>query len=285
MSETILSHLSNTATPPTHEWLMRKNIMHCQVIEQELKLLLDEMIEDASDTEEGITGIDQQIATLSEMQFQQQNKKIVQIGDEIFLIPVNKEIDDLSAQERAEAHIAYQRLKPEAREAIARAQADRAQQAALIERKTMLQMRREHLQQDILIMANQLVSLQAAYAAAEQELQQSQSTSTTMPPLRLIPRPTPTTQAVQQVIPKTFARILMQKKQFSAPILAELKTWAKIHAPHLQNDLSTIRPGIPIPATTLQALLVYLRRYGVGADRLNFNPILNPNEHPGPGLK
>ncbi len=251
-----LTPLPDTSTTLYVNVQAQKNIDACKIIESELKSVLNERLHESKEIDSALIALEAQITTSNRLDTPKLSQKIVRDGDQYYLIPINKNLTDLSIEERTRATQAYKQLKPETVDTMKRTQLHHAQTDAYNQRKTALTARRDVLTQDIVVLSNQIEDIHSLRDDEQLSLQPSPTSSTA-------PRAISRSLSPQQRIAQGYGCVLAQKHKLSPNGLNGLRTWAKTHSPALRDDLYKIKPGVSIPIDVMKVLLRRLMNFGV----------------------
>ncbi len=223
--------------------------------------------------------------------------KIVQKHGKFYLLPINKTINDLSAEDQSQAHAAYLSLKPSLEKTRTLVNKSRTlEQTQLTEKKQSLLAQTAFVQDQMKLFDNKLSSIQASIAnlnLAMTDMQARQtaptltlkptfSTKPTPSPSKNTPAPTPSAHAASCIYRLELCKIRNnqeQRAQLSPQARAHLaNTNQATHAQQLEASANLrIRPGAPISPLLMQTLLRC--NNGVIAQRNQaMSPIQSPNQ-------
>ncbi|MFY7697216.1 MAG: hypothetical protein ACOVQX_00015 [Legionella sp.] len=200
------------------------------------------------------------------------DKRIVRLDEQCYLIPANKEVHDLSYEERDLAQQNYQqlRLQPSAMSVKKLVNHNHeSEQNQYNAHRSKLSARSEAMQHELDLLAQQLTQVQAARANTEFMLNQLQAHPQSTAPQTLTspsPRPTPkaTNQAEsEQFLSSTYRQILLLMKNNPSNHGLQRLRERIVQQPSLQQAVQTIdnlTAGKPIPEPAMRALLAAVKR-------------------------
>lgn len=223
--------------------------------------------------------------TFANADFILEGKKIVHHNGKQYLLRSTQELSDLTTpQEKEDAHQAFHQLKMRPDTMTIKRLLEHNRQLehnAHAQRKTRLSTQSEKMQQEIATLTHQLVTLQATKASIASCLPQpspqpkaplkpSNNPSLSSAAPSLTPGPLPQAAPLansRSFIPSYRQMLLLMQTNPSANSLAQLQRsltqlGIQQNAPFAQ-EVSKIKPGMPIQPLTMQTLLTTLERFGV----------------------
>ena len=197
--------------------------------------------------------------------------RLVFKNDRYYLLKSGQDFDALSPSEKTSSEQAYLRLRPEimgVKQLVAHNQG--TEKSEHNERKTALSARSDLMQREILLLANQLSSIQAARADAMASLSE---TSKTTPGIKLTPLPSsPSLSPAPPAPHKRASSHVSEPPKYMANSYREIlqlmrlnptqraidwlkDSMANTRDPNLQNQLNKLKPGKPISPGLMTMLL------------------------------
>lgn len=176
-----------------------------------------------------------------------QDKKIVEHEGQCYLLNPTDDIHDLSPENKAQAKLAYQHIKPklEAHKKIN-------------EHYEAMCRRTDELQRTMLLLSNQLTQIQAAIVSLSAE-----------PSLKLKPKVTPSQQPKAPAVAPAHPTQCMTLIYRLELLKIKHQPFVPVKAAHIEQQL---KPGAPIPKESIQSLLLQLGRYDITLQTLRKNP-------------
>jgi hypothetical protein len=212
----------------------------------------------------------------------------------IYLLEKGQDFDDMSAEEKAEAQAKFEQAKPELLVAEHKVKHYKNKDIQGFEaRSSDLLARCENVQARILDLTNQYNGVKANQATAMAELDNVQSDVAKIPTPKPMPTAalSPSMQGIQpapskpQVVPTESYRHVLELMRLNPTQQAIDRFKNNFVLPNgepnkeAQDAISkSIKPGAPIPLTTMNTLLANLERFGVSANKPSVTPI--PSKHP-----
>lgn len=222
-------------------------------------------------------------------------QQLVKEGEKYYLLPAGKALDDLSTEQKDEAHQAFQSAEHDLRSTKQSVKHHRRlEQEHLGEQQAANASQRDTMKDEMRSLKNQMTLMQSARANADMQMQaalnlqqqQSMSMGTGMqsasqPTQNMSPLPSTSTPssslhsrtgsggstASQKALVQNYNDMLQSMQNPTQQTLSDLRRGAGSNNPALQRQLMTMRPGVPVPP----ALMKMFMRNHVGTLWSNMN--------------